>query len=100
MLRMSRTDDAPQSVGTALNEGWNWLGVECGHCGGRGHRIDLRHRQPTELLAKVAGLVRCTTCPADVGRDYLNFKLIAVWTSEREKHIGFSGIKTVKIGMT
>ncbi len=95
---MSRTDDAPQTVGAALDEGWHWLGVECGHCGGRGHRIDLRRRRRSELLAKIAGLVRCTRCPADVGHDYLNFKLIAVWISEREKHIGFSGKKSSRSG--
>ena len=97
---MTRTDDAPQTVGAAIDEGWNWLQVQCGHCGDRGHRIDLRRRRRGELLAKVAGLVRCTTCPADVGREYLSFKLIAVWMSEHERHIGFSGMKAVKIGMT
>jgi hypothetical protein len=53
-----------------------------------------------KLLAKVAALVRCTTCPANVGRDHLNFKLTAAWTAESEKHMGFSGIRAIKIGMT
>lgn len=96
---MSTPDDAPQTVGEATKNGWNYLGVACGHCRRGRTRVDLTKQPPWRLLSEVARKCWCRRCGPIIGRSYLTFELIAIWTNERSKPIGFAGTVATKIGM-
>ncbi len=96
---MGTHDDAPQTVGAALKEGWNFLGVECAHCRRGKTRINLTRRAHSESLAGVAIKCWCRRCGPSIGRAYLTFELISVRLEERRKPIAFNGLVAIKIGM-
>jgi hypothetical protein len=94
---MPNREDVPRTVGAALENGWQWLGVHCDHCR-QGTRIALARRPWAERLGEIAAKLRCTRC-GEVGNRYLRFVLGTEIRSEREKPIGFSGLVAVKISM-
>jgi hypothetical protein len=94
---MPNRDDVPQTVGAALDNGWQWLDVHCDHCR-QGARIALARRRRAEQLGELAAKLRCTRC-GEVGNRYLRFALGTEIRSVREKPIGFSGMVAIKIGM-
>jgi hypothetical protein len=54
-----RNDDVPQSVGDAMDCGWEWLRVRCGYC----HRSAFAARRREEALDSLAGKARWRRCP-------------------------------------
>lgn len=95
---MGKRDDAPQTVGQALDYGWEWLGVQCQYCRGNRGRVDLRQRKREEKLAHVAAKCWCAKCGKHLG-DYLAFELGLVIRTVHTKPIHFSGNDAFKLGM-
>ena len=58
---MPRNDDVPQTVGEALDCGWEWLRVRCVYCR-RSARIMLASRHREETIGSVARRARCRHC--------------------------------------
>jgi hypothetical protein len=82
-----RNDDVPQSVGDAMDCGWEWLRVRCGYCH-RSARIMFAASRREETLDSLARKARWRRCP-DL-TPLIDFKL-GVETDVREKAIAFEG---------
>jgi hypothetical protein len=46
--------DVPQTVADAVDNGWEWVGVQCVYCR-RKHRVQLSGQRRTASLASVVG---------------------------------------------
>jgi hypothetical protein len=92
---LPRNDDVPQTVGEALDCGWEWLRVRCVYCR-RSARIMLASRRREETLGSVARRARCLCC-SDL-QPLIDCQL-GMATSVREKGIAFDGRFARKIGM-
>jgi hypothetical protein len=92
---VARNDDVPQTVGEAMDCGWEWLRVRCGYCH-RSARIMFATRCREDRLGALARCARCRRC-SDL-MPLVDFKL-GMATDFREKAITFEGGIARRVGM-
>ena len=90
-----RRKDVPQTVGYAVDQGWEWLRAQCAYCR-RSGRMLLGSRDRGESLSRLASRMKCRRCTEfSPSAQYW----VGAASAVTERPIAFDGIEVVSVGM-